>query len=679
MLLNLTAACGAVLLARRRRPGARFPAPQQQAAEAPPISRWQDGLLLVVVAITGFTILAYEVLWTRTAVLLLSNTTYSFSVMLLSFLAGIAVGSAIMAAVLRWWQPGWEARWRLFAGLQISLGLVALLSLASTVPVVRLVVPLWARFGGLLVGWFAGPVPAVFLLLAPLTLLSGASFPIAASLHARDISLVGRGVGAVYLWNTVGAAAGSAAAGFLLLPSLGIAHSFLVCIGINALAGLAMMVSLPASRFRDRLRPALAWLAIAAIGFGLASRGSGGLDLPRTLLKKSLQRSYRRNIFYKEDINGIVSVWINPTQPDPWINDKRLYIDAQPMAAAYRFGMLYERLQAHYPLLLHPDPEDVLVICLGTGTTLGSAGQYPVSTLDSVELSPSVVAAGACFKEETHNILEDPRLTLYIDDGRNYLLGTPKRYDVITAEPMHPHLAGTVSLYTREYFQLVKARLRPGGICSHWVPLNKMRPREVKAAIRAFSDVFPHTMLFLESADAIILGSDRPITIDLERWRRMLSDPRVSVDLAEVGLSSLPQLLSTYVMAGEAVAAYVRDVPPVTDDVPTLEFYGSHAATLTGSEDNIREMLPRRAPLEDLLARLRGPLTAREMAALETLYPLEEAYLRAYADFASDDFDAARAGFREVLRQAPDDKRAEVHLKAIELKLGPPRPAAASP
>ena len=682
VLLNLTAAGGALVLARSGRreaaPSADLPA-EREAAQAPPVSGWRNGLLLVVVAVTGFTILAYEVLWTRTAVLLLSNTTYSFSVMLLSFLTGIAVGSAVMASVLRWWQPSWDARWRLFAALQVLIGIVALLSLASTVPVVGLVYPLWTRFGGPLVDWFAGPVPAVFLLLAPLTLLSGASFPIAASLYARGLSLVGRSVGAVYLWNTIGAAAGSAAAGFLFLPRLGIAHSFLVCIAINAVAGIAMMLSLPTPRFVQRLRPALAWAAIAALCLGLSARATGGLDLPRTLLRKRLERPYQRGIFYQEDINGIVSVWINPTESDPWLNNKRLYIDAQPMAAAYRFGMLYERLQAHYPLLLHPDPQDVLVICLGTGTTLGSAGQYPVATLDCVELSPSVVAAGTYFEEETHNILEDPRLTLYVDDGRNYLLATQRSYDVITAEPMHPHLAGTVNLYTREYFQLVRSRLRPDGICSHWIPLYKMRPDEVKAAIRAFSEVFPHTILFLESGDAIILGSDQPLTIDVARWRRVLSNPAIASDLAEVGLSSVPQFLSTYVMADDAVKAYVRDVPPVTDDLPTLEFYGSQAAAETGTQDNISGLLPHRARLDDLLPRLRGALTDEEAARLGILYPLEKVYLRAFADLASRDAEAARTGFLDVLRLAPDDKRAEVNLKMLQMGRGLPQRTADIP
>jgi spermidine synthase len=682
--LNLTAAAGAALLARAARRGAQFtpftlsvaegsevegrPALPSDSAEAdaPPGLGARRVLVLVAAGITGFTILAYEVLWTRTGVLLVGNTTYAFSLMLLCFLTGIAVGSAIMAGILRARRPDFGARWRLFAGLECLIGLVALISFASPVPVVAATLPLWNSLAGPLAGWLPGPAPALFLLLAPLTLLSGASFPVAASLYARDPDRVGGGVGAVYLWNTIGAAAGSAAAGFLLLPRLGIAHSFLVATGINFAAGLLLMLASPAQPLYSRLRPALAWCIGAGVLLAIALRATGGLDIPRILLKKRLDRPYQRCIFYQEDINGIVSVWQNPNEPDPWANNKRLYIDAQPMAVAYRYGMIYERLQAHYPLLLHPDPKDVLVVCLGTGTTLGSAGQFPVAGIDCVELSPAVVDAGVCFTEENHDILKDPRLTLQITDGRNYLLTTARNYDVITAEPMHPHLAGTVNLYTREYFELVRSRLRPGGICSHWIPAHKMRPVEIRSAIQAFREVFPHTLLFLESADLIILGSDQPLRIDIARWRRLLADPRISTDLAEVGLSSVPQLLATFMMDDAGIATYANNAPPVTDDLPTLEFFGSTAVAESALPDNIREIVRRRQPLASLREHLVGRLTPEEEAALATLYPLESAYLLAYADFVSRDVTAARRGFLEVLAVSPGDKRAAINLGIID-------------
>jgi hypothetical protein len=336
------------------------------------------------------------------------------------------------------------------------------------------------------------------------------------------------------------------------------------------------------------------------------------------------------------------------------------------MAAAYRYGMIYERLQAHYPLLLHPDPQEVLVICLGTGTTLGSAGQYPVSRIDCVELSASVVAAGVCFTEETHNILGDPRVTVHVDDGRNYLLATTRTYDVITAEPMHPHLAGTVNLYTREYFRLVRDRLRPGGICSHWIPLHMMRPREVKTAMRAFRDVFPYTLLFVQTADAIIVGSDHPLKIDLPRWRRLTQDPRVSTDLEEVGVRGLPALLASYMMGDPALDKYIGNVPPVTDDLPTLEFFRPLSPRSPTQSENIRDILAQRDTLDQLGDHLAGKLSQREAAALERLYPLEVIYLRAYADYVSGNLRAAQDGFEEVLRVAPQDRRAEMTLNALQ-------------
>ncbi len=668
--LNLIAAGGALVMSRTRAATEQATRADTAAASSAEASAQTSGdmglLVLLIAAITGATMLAYEVLWTRTAVLLLANTTYSFSLMLLAFLGGIAVGSAVAAACLRALQPSRAARWRVLAALQVLIGIVALVSLASVVPVVGMVLPIWMKAAGPIPEWIPGPVPAIFVLLAPLTLLSGASFPVAASLYVRDVARVGAGVGAVYLWNTAGAAAGSAIAGFLLLPQLGIMGSFLVCIGANIALGLIVFAAMPVGSAAARLRPAAAWAIVAAAVFAVVHFAHDGLDVPRTLLAKRLARPHQKCIFYREDINGIVSVWINPLQDDPWLNNKRLYIDAQPMASAYRYGMIYERLQAHYPLLLHPDPKDVLVICLGTGTTLGSVAQYSVETIDCVELSASVVAAGDQFREESHHVLDDPRLAVHIDDGRNYLLSTRKSYDVITAEPMHPHLAGTVNLYTREYFELVRSRLRAGGICSHWIPLNRMKPMEVKQAVQAFRAVFPHTVLFLQTAEAIVVGSDRPLTIDVERWRRLLGDARVSHDLAEVGLSGIAQLLSTYMVDDAGLRRYVGGVGPVTDDRPTLEFFGSYARAERGLAENIRQIVAERDPLQRLLEdRLRGELTAEERADLDRLYPLENEYLLAYADFTQGDWASAIERLQRVLEIAPEDKRAEITLKTL--------------
>ncbi|MFB3881651.1 MAG: fused MFS/spermidine synthase [Armatimonadota bacterium] len=669
VILNLAAAAGALFLAlsyRRRAPGSSasdVPRSQDSAAARPV-------LVLIASAVTGFAILAYEVLWTRTGVLLAGNTTYSFSLMLLCFLTGIALGSAAMSALLRSsLRFDYLARWRLFAGIECLIGLVALASFASPVPVVAVTAPIWDRIAAPLAAWLSAPALPILVLLAPLTLLSGASFPLAASLYARDDQRVGGAVGSVYLWNTVGAAAGSAAAGLLLLPRLGITHSYLLVTAIIFAAGVLLISSTPAQPIARRLRPAFAWCLAGGALLAIAFPATGGLDIPRLLLRKRLDRPYQRCIFYQEDINGIVSVWQNPNESDPWINNKRLYIDAQPMAVAYRYGMIYERLQAHYPLLLHPDPKDVLVICLGTGTTLGSVGRYPVSAIDCVELSPAVVDAGVCFTEENHNILKDPRLTLNINDGRNYLLTTRKTYDVITAEPMHPHLAGTVNLYTREYFELVRSRLRPGGVCSHWIPVHRMRPQDVTSAIQAFREVFPHTLLFLETGDLIVLGSDQPLRVDAARWRTLLADPHISGDLAEVGLSTVPQLLATYMMDDAGIASFVDGSPAVTDDLPTLEFYGSYALSESALPGNVRSIVSRRQPLASLEQHLVGRLTPEEEASLETLYPLESNFLLAYADFVSRDLLAARAGFVEVLAKAPEDKRAAIQLRTTSQAL----------
>jgi spermidine synthase len=673
--LNLSAAAVAALIATRTgtsraSDAAAKPDATETPAEDAAHTRGRNALVLAMAAVTGFTVLAYEVLWTRTGVLIIANNTYSFTLMLVAFLAGIALGSAVMAAVFRRWPLDLPARWKVFASLQFLIGIVVLVSFGSTTEVVTALQPLWKAIRPVFGGTVQGPFPAIPVLLTPLTLLSGASFPLAASLYTRRLNQVGKAVGSVYLSNTVGAAAGSAVAGFVLIPMLGIGNSFLVCVAINLVAALTVALAIPGSSRRARLRA----IALGAVGTGVllafVLNATDGLNVPRRLLESRLKRPRRHCIFYEEDINGIVSVWLDPLRPDdPWLNRKQLYIDSLPMAAGSRYGMIYERLQAHYPLLLHPAPKDVLVVCLGTGTTLGSAAQYPARRLDCVELSRTVVEAGVCFTDETHNVLADPRLTIHIGDGRNHLLATTQKYDVITAEPMHPHVAGTVNLYTREYFELVRDRLRPGGVCSHWIPVHNMNAEEVKMAAAAFRKVFPYAVVFLETADAIIIGSDRPIEIDVSRWRRILNEPRIGRDLEEVGLDSVLALLATYMMDTAAIDRYVGDTPAVTDDLPVLEFFAVSGGQSNRWTENMRDILVHRDPPRQLLARLSGELRPEEEQALRQLYELESVYLNAYADRVSGNLEEARQGFAAVLQAVPGDRRAEVNLAIVELEI----------
>jgi hypothetical protein len=231
-------------------------------------------------------------------------------------------------------------------------------------------------------------------------------------------------------------------------------------------------------------------------------------------------------------------------------------------------------LYAHLPILLHPHPQSALVICFGTGNTLGAAALHPLSRLDGVELSREVVRASRFFRETNHDVAHNPRATITIEDGRNFLLGTRRRYDVITEEPPLVHTAGVVNLYTRDFYQLCARRLTDDGIMAVWLATWELEDRETRMLVRAFVEAFP----FVSAWDSkhvgewILIGSKQPLAVDPRTLQRRMSEPALAKDLAKIGIDSPADLLALYLKGHEFLAGYTQDVPAVTDDRSVVDY-----------------------------------------------------------------------------------------------------------
>src|SRR5690606_4688454 len=194
-------------------------------------------------------------------------------------------------------------------------------------------------------------------------------------------------------------------------------------------------------------------------------------------------------------------------------------------------------LYAHLPLLLHPDPKSALVICFGTGNTLGAASRHALDRLDGVELSSEVVKASKYFRDTNHDVANNPGVNLIVEDGRNYLLGTRRRYDVITAEPPMIHTAGVVNLYSRDFYRLCSERLTDNGIMAVWLATWEIENPELRMLVRAFADVFPHASVWDSKhlGEWILIGSRSPIAVDLDALAARMSRPGLSTDLERIG------------------------------------------------------------------------------------------------------------------------------------------------
>ena len=265
------------------------------------------------------------------------------------------------------------------------------------------------------------------------------------------------------------------------------------------------------------------------------------LQMPNDLLKEIFLRdsSGKKNpeklIYLDEGLTTTVAVFDEgATKQVAVINvdsigakSKGLILNGVSMSADTMVARKYMTLLSYIPLLLTENPTNVLVICFGTGQTAGAAGAYPgIDSVDAVDISPGVFKAGKFFKKTNHNVVNNPKVNKIVQDGRQHLLTTSTTYDVITAEPPPPISAGSVNLYTREYYELTKRVLKPGGIVSQWIPLGSQTETHVYQSFRTFLESFPYAMAWYPvRRHLILIGSNQPINIDFQDIEERLQNP----------------------------------------------------------------------------------------------------------------------------------------------------------
>ena len=515
--------------------------------------------------ICGFTALAYEVLWTRLLVFSIASTVYSFSMMLTVFLLGIFLGSLLLI-------PFSSKIKNSHTILMVLQGGIGIYVIGSIYGIESILSPPWNAYnlGNPAMAFWNYFRDSAALMLVP-TLLLGMCFPLLIQLIANKHENIGQATGQIYAANTMGAIFGSLFSGFLFLPNFGSQASLALLATIN----LFIMVLL--FRTSDYLtltiRKAMTMVFVALILFI-------NMAIPNDLFNSFFMRDSagKRNInkliYFEEGLSDTVAVFKDEYGLlDP--SAKRLITNGISMSASNMIATRYMKLFAHVPILLVDKPDDVLVVCFGTGQTTGAAGIHPrVKTVDSLELSSSVINAGKMFADQNHDVLSNPKVNFVIQDGRNHLLTTHKFYDVITSEPPPPRTAFTVNLYTKEYYELQKRKLKPGGISAQWIPLHSQGEEEVAMHFKTFQSVFPYTMGWLSVANEIlIIGSDQPIKIDFNKLNERLQEPEIKKALKDIEIPDIFSFLSNIWLLNEQVVKLGEGYPLITDNHPAIEFY----------------------------------------------------------------------------------------------------------
>lgn len=606
-------------------------------------------------ACSGFCTLALEVLWTRLLTLVFIGTTYAYTVMLASILCGIAVGSMIGAAVAdRVRRPLF-----VFGLVECMTGLACLLTPAYIARLPDTVESIRGHFSATLSGPIALYLPAAFSILLVPTTLIGMTFPLAVRAVTRQERL-GGDVGLLYGVNTFGGVVGAIVGGYVLLPALG-AHTGIVVLGLFLVSVGLVLAFADGVRYTTKTATGL----VTALALYLVY-----VQLP-TDAGRALNRAYipaeQQVVAYRDGVEGTVVV----SEPEGnWTASNRaLWINGVQATQSIQKGIRLNRFQGVLPFLFDREPREALLICFGSGVTAGTLAHSDLQ-VTGVEISRDVLEMAALFAVDNWDALENPRLKMVVDDGRNFLLTREATYDIITFEPMPLVVSGVSTFYSVEFYELCRERLTPRGIVVQWMPLHGTNLNVLRSLIATFHHVFPECSAWFINADLFLVGSLEPLRIDYERARERYADPKIAAGLVAAGIPDLPELLSCYFMSTHGVRAFAAGAPIMRDDRPWAEFVvpreldpratGVSLAALRPYYENPAESLRVSESAADGEA-LRAILHRRSSARRLTLEGIEAVYAHGPMAHPEDYFEraleidpndyVARAYYREMLPQ----------------------------
>lgn len=526
---------------------------------SPTAVRWA----LAAFFVSGFTALSYEVLWSRLLVLYLETSIYAFSAMLGLFLAGIAAGSWAAGRGRPSPRPLAE-----FGQLEIAIGCATVFGLL----LFPHLDPSGDLEGGTANGFRMADLLRVvigFVLVVPVAYLFGRQFPVAVRCCGRRADGAARLTGRAYAVNTLGTIFGSLGTGFVLIPLLGVATTMVALAVLNVLLGLVLVSLSPAAERKSIIPASIAASLLFAVGAffvgdpylktierRLTAEGQGVIDIRI----KAYGEGTAATCIAAGAENNLASL--------------SLLVDGQGMTKL----VTETKLITHLPYLLAKNPKRYLIICFGMGTTARSASGYPELEIDAVDLVPEVFDYFHFFHRDSDRVRRNPRVHFHVNDGRNQMLLSDQPYDLITVDPAPPlHSAGTVNLYSREFFELAKSRLTDGGVFCIWVP--PARESEIVRILKTFAEVYPDGcvwggLTFPCFPGFYLTGGRRPIRPS-EAERDAIAARLAQVkELGDWGphYASEENLRKLYVTDCEKLLAVLRDVPVITDDLPATEF-----------------------------------------------------------------------------------------------------------
>ena len=596
--INIAVAIGAWLLAKRT----MAVAPHQPGTEktAGGSERSRDLLpIYVVAALSGFTALGAEVVWTRQLSLLFGASVYNFSLILAVFLAGLGAGSL-----------GGSSLGRRSKNVVAALGTAQLLlafAIAFGAWMIVHALPLWQPTKSFL-PWIRSSPPRTFafdalrcaVALLPATLLWGASFPLMVA--AADSGGVAREVSRITAINTAGALLGTLTLTLIGIPMMGSQRSQQALVLVAAIAGVTIL-----SRLRSGA-PRKTWLIVRPLALVTAVLLAITIvpPIPGRLIAygRSVDSwsSIRNFLYLAEGATASVAV------TEGIGGMRQFHIAGKVEASDMDVDMRLERMLGHIPALVHPHPRSVLIVGVGAGVTAGALSIHPeIERIVICEIEPMVpISARQYFGEENHHVFDDPRVQLIFDDARHFMQTTNEKFDIITSDPIHPWVRGAATLYSLEYLQLARAHLNPGGVVTQWIPLYETDVASAKSEIATFAQVFPDTTLWNpdlleEGYDLVALGRVEPSQIsETAIAQRINASAAVRESLSEVTLKSAAAVISTYAGRSRDLAPWLADAQINRERHLRLQYLAGLAANTDQRFDIFQQILNYRRYPADL-------------------------------------------------------------------------------
>ncbi len=524
----------------------------------------------LIAGLTGFAGLACEILWIRALSIFLINSTYTFTMIIIVFLSGIFIGSIVFTRLSKKSNiHNVFALVQILTGLYIITGslflnkLPALLFLFSSIfeiPTLRMFLP------ALLLSWVIVFVPAIFM---------GISFPLICSLYEQKIPNLGNYLGNIYFFNTIGSALGSLIAGVLLIQYIGVIRGLVTVAFINLLIGFFFTLSLKKKFVYIII---FVW-AIASFFYSMQNK----LILPPSLYQSPSRQ--HRVLFYQETLDGTIIV-----SEDRSTGIRSCYVNNSAVIGTTYDALKVVKMLGHLPFIFNPDAKEILVIGFGIGITTSAIARYNVNQIDCVEICPGLRTAAKYFANFNNYIFNNPVVNFINADGRNFLLLTKKRYDIISCDPTHPIL-GSGSLYTKEFFILCREHLSDNGAVCQYLPLHKLSPDQFKSLIKTFADVFPHTSIWLGYSHGILVGTNHSQKIIFESLKNLNDD-----------LLKDPYLLAvSYLLDTEAIRHFTSGAKINTDNQPRLEFFTPLSLRNENWEHNIKSVMEHRISIDKIV------------------------------------------------------------------------------